>query len=154
MHLFSCFFYYCLFILNTNRRLFDFYTYCPEVTYYFRICLNINIKSVQLIVDNLEIFHTAYFYIVKHLSNYTNQTHNIYSLHIFNVFLLHVSVHHTPSSERTCVPLDCYAAVVNGHYSSCVFKYKSYNFAFTEITIICTTVYIASVALLSCMLKA
>jgi len=32
---------------------------------------------------------------------YTNQMHNVYSLHTFIVFLLHVSVSHSPSSGRT-----------------------------------------------------
>ena len=51
-----------------------------------------------------EVFHSVLFHIVKNLSPYTNQTHNIYSLHTFTVFLPHVAVHHTPSSVRTCVP--------------------------------------------------
>jgi serine/threonine protein kinase len=45
------------------------------------------------------------FLYIKHLSNHTNQMHNIYLLHIFTMFLLHVLVYHTPSSGRTHVPL-------------------------------------------------
>ena len=45
------------------------------------------------------------FSYIKHLSNHTNRIPNIYLLHIFTMFLLHVSLYHTPSSGRTHVPL-------------------------------------------------
>ena len=52
------------------------------------------------------VFHSMhYFRTVKHLSNYANHMHSVYSLHAFTVFLLHVSTYHTPSSGRTHVPL-------------------------------------------------
>jgi hypothetical protein len=59
---------------------------------------------------------------------------------------------HTIVSENLFV-LCFYAAVVNGYYSGCVLKYKRYSFAFTEIQTIYTTVNIASVALLCCVIK-
>jgi ABC-type thiamin/hydroxymethylpyrimidine transport system permease subunit len=64
---------------------------------------------------------------------------------------------HYHQSELVCPLLQtacCYAAVVYGHYSSFVLKYTRYNFAFTEFTIIYTTVKIIHVALLCSMLKA
>jgi hypothetical protein len=41
---------------------------------------------------------------IKHLWNYINKTHNIYSLHIFTVFLLHVSMflYSTIIGEKLC----------------------------------------------------
>lgn len=42
---------------------------------------------------------------IKPLSNHTNQIPNIYLLHLFTMFLLHVSLYHTPSSSRIHVPL-------------------------------------------------
>ena len=49
--------------------------------------------------------HSVFVFVSRrfpYLSNYTNKTHNIYSLRIFTLFLLHVSVNHThTSSGRT-----------------------------------------------------
>jgi hypothetical protein len=63
-------------------------------------------------------FNSSWF--ITFLSNYTNQLHEMYSLRIFTVFLLHVSVYHTPSSGWTYVPFTqttiCDAALVYGHY--------------------------------------
>jgi hypothetical protein len=42
--------------------------------------------------------------VIKHPSNYTNKMHNNYSLHIFTVFLLYVSVFLVPSSGRNYLP--------------------------------------------------
>lgn len=60
--------------------------------------------------------------------NYTNQMHNIYSLHIFTVFLLHVLVLLTTSPGRTLCPLlqttCCYAAIIYGYCSSYVVNIK------------------------------
>jgi len=51
-----------------------------------------------------ELFHTVHSHITIHLFNYTKQLHNIYSLHIFTVFLLHVSVLlDTINSPELCV---------------------------------------------------
>ena len=116
---------------------------------YFEVFWNI-LKYSEVFWSTLkysEIFHSVHSHIVKHLSNYTNQTFNIYSLRIFIVFLLHVSVHHTLSSVRTCVPftvphlLSMVTAVVVS------WNTKGTIFAFIEITIIYTTVNIAGVAL-------
>jgi hypothetical protein len=41
-----------------------------------------------------------HFY-MRHLLNYTNLIHNFYVLHMYTMFLLHVSVYLTPSSGRT-----------------------------------------------------
>lgn len=41
---------------------------------------------------HFEVFHSVHSRIVKHLFNYTNKMHYIYSLRIFTVFLLHVAV--------------------------------------------------------------
>jgi len=72
--------------------------------------------------------------IIKHLSNHTNQIPNIYLLHIFTMFLLHVRLYHTPSpAELTCPLLKttcCYTAVIYGYYGSCVMKYTRYNLLF------------------------
>jgi len=51
----------------------------------------------------------------QNIFNYTNQMHNIYSLHIFTVFLLHVLVLLTTSPGRTlCLLLQttCYYAAI------------------------------------------
>jgi len=40
---------------------------------------------------------------IRHLFNYTNQMHTIYSIHICTILLLHVSVYLTSSSGRTYV---------------------------------------------------
>ena len=54
--------------------------------------------------------------------------HNIYSFHIFIVFLLHVLVIFTPLSQRTLCPLlqttCCYAAIIYGYYSNYVVNIK------------------------------
>ena len=49
---------------------------------------------------------------IKYLSNYPNKMRNIYSLHIFTVFLLHVSMFLVPSSERNYVPFAASQQVV------------------------------------------
>jgi hypothetical protein len=49
---------------------------------------------------------------IKHLSNYTNKMHNIYSLQIFTVFLLDVSMFLVPSSWRNYVPFAASQQVV------------------------------------------
>ena len=54
--------------------------------------------------QHLEVLHTMHSLIIKHLFNYSNKM-QIYSLHIFTVFLLHVSVLLTPPSGRTLCPL-------------------------------------------------
>jgi len=46
-----------------------------------------------------EVFHTVNSHIALHLFNYTKQLHNIYSLHTFTVFLLHVSVFNHQKGE-------------------------------------------------------
>ena len=50
--------------------------------------------------------------------------HNIYTLHIFTVFLLHISVLLTLSSGRILCPLfnttRCNAAIIYGYYNSYV----------------------------------
>jgi hypothetical protein len=51
----------------------------------------------------IELFHIVHSHTIKQLSNYTNQMHNICSLHTFTVFHLHVSVLHSTSSGRNCV---------------------------------------------------
>ena len=47
-----------------------------------------------------EIFHSAHSHIINHFLLY-QPAHNVYSLHTFIVFLLHVSALHSPSSGRT-----------------------------------------------------
>lgn len=77
-------------------------------------------------------------YIIRHLGNYTTQMHNIYSLLIFAVFLLHVSVLHH-QGELTCHILKttfCYAAIICGYCSSYVVNTKKKQLAFTGFTII------------------
>ena len=62
---------------------------------------------------------------VTHHVTYTNRMHDIYSVHIITVLLLHVSVPHSPSAARTLCPLlkttCCYAAIFYGRYSLTVF---------------------------------
>jgi hypothetical protein len=69
---------------------------------YFRGEFGHNIQIRQLVQHNpyFEVFHSLHSHIIKHLYNHTNQMHNIYSLLMFAVFLLNVSVLPTPSSGR------------------------------------------------------
>ena len=68
-------------------------------------------------------------------SNCTNQIHNVYSLHTFIVFLLHVSVSHSPSSGRTFVPFAqnhiLLCSCNFSFYSSYIVNLKMYNYAYT-----------------------
>jgi len=63
-------------------------------------------------------YGTRRFITVKHSSDYTNHIHDIYSLHIFTMLLLHVSAYHTPifgeNSRDLLKTTCCYAAIIYG----------------------------------------
>ena len=71
---------------------------------YFRNNFGYSVQIGQFVQYNpyFEVFHSAHSHIIKLLFNYTNQMHNIYSLRIFTVFLLHVSELPTSSPGRIC----------------------------------------------------
>jgi len=79
---------------------------------------------------------------IKHLSNHTNQMHNIYLLHIYllcSCYMLRcATLHHqaeltSPLLKTTC----CYhTAVIYGYYSSCVTKCTRYNFIILNLVLI------------------
>lgn len=64
---------------------------------------------------HFEVFRSVHSHIFKHLFNYTNNMHNIYSLRIFTIFLLRVAVFDslfiqsdvTVTVWNTAVPLNC-----------------------------------------------
>ena len=63
----------------------------------------------------------------QNIFNYTKQMHNIYSLHIFTVFLLHVFGVTTSPGRTLCSLLQttcCYAAIIYGYYNSYVVNIK------------------------------
>jgi len=80
---------------------------------------------------NFEIFNSLHSRIIKHPFNYTNQMHNIYSLHTFTVFVVHVFGVIFTVIVRTVCPLlrttCCYAAVVYVYYNSYVVIIKGTN---------------------------
>jgi hypothetical protein len=81
-------------------------------------------KDIILAIFRYSIICHVFSYI-KHLSNHTNRIPSIYLLHIFTLFLLHVSLYHTPSSGTTQCPLLLHCC----YYGRCVMKYTRYNFA-------------------------
>ena len=77
-----------------------------------------NIKRFSLIHTMFSVTYELKFYVIRHLSNYTNQVHDIYS----NLqFLLHVSLLHHHQGEIICLLIKrtfCYGTIVYGYCNS------------------------------------
>jgi hypothetical protein len=89
-------------------------------------------------------------------SNYTNQMHNIYSLHIFTVLPLHVSMYNKPSTGRTHVPPTQNHLLLHSYYLWLTHylrhELQNVHLTLTEFTIIYTLVTTNCVAIL-CYVK-
>ena len=90
-------------------------------------------KDIILVILQYSIPCHVFSY-VNHLSNHTNQMHNIYLLHIYvlcSCYMFRCATLHrqaeltSPLLKTTC----CYTAVIYGYYSSCVMKCTRYNSA-------------------------
>jgi hypothetical protein len=83
---------------------------------------NLKLRSCEKLKDQTKFIIYGTMLSCQNIFNYSDQMHNIYSLHIFTVFLLHVLVLLTSSRGRTLCPLSqttCwYAAIIYGYYKS------------------------------------
>jgi hypothetical protein len=87
-------------------------TACTEPQCLYKGALYLHLFTLIYFVKFVIFFNSLQYQIkvqilrcIKHFSNYTNEMYNIYSLHIFNVWLLHISALCAPSSSRKYVLL-------------------------------------------------